>query len=326
MKKAHFDYFLKILCFGRPWFLLLSVYCVALLFGMVSSANAKIYYVSKQGYDIPSNVDSPGPDSNACLTVMYLIDNTSLQGGDIVYIQEGIYDEHIVITSADDGTEGLYVTFKSYENDTVILIDTVYDSNDYAIVEIGNHPTNTARYIMWDGSGTDNGHHIIIDGNNTAQRCMQLRNACNIWLKNIEMKDASNPSYKRECLKLLSWEPDTKSGGVDDNKGCKNCLIEYCAFHGGGDYGIKVTGWGTDNNIFRYNMIYNNGSADGESNYGVNQSGNYYNSNPPTGNTWHDNEFYNNYSNGLQILVGPNTKIYNNKIYNNGQGVSSGKG
>ena len=64
---------------------------VVFLLASLTNAGAKDYYVSTSGSDIPANISSPGPGTNACRTIMYIVNNAVLSGGDTIYIQSGTY-------------------------------------------------------------------------------------------------------------------------------------------------------------------------------------------------------------------------------------------
>jgi hypothetical protein len=79
-------------------------------------------------------------------------------------------------------------------------------------------------------------------------------------------------------------------------------------------HGIKVTGWGTNNNTFRYLEVYNNGDGSGDD-CGMNLSGSGYAANMPTGNIIHDCNFHHSgNSPNLTVLYAPQTQVYNNEI------------
>ena len=289
-----------------------TIYLIGILiFFSVTICYAKDYYVSEYGSDVTANINLPGPGSNACRTIMYLINNVDLQGGDIVYIQAGTYQENVKVTSADDGSDGAYVTFKTYQNDDVIILSSnsnypfqIYDSNGWT------------EYVKLDGSGIDGGQHLRLT-TTASDRCLMIRYARYIWITNLEIDNAAT----KDNIKLTSKNQGTDSSppGTDDDTGPKNVIIEYNKIHNGGDYGIKLTGWGTANNHIRYNDIYNNGGR-GADNYGMNVSGSGYAANTAHNNEIYGNNFYSNHDSGLQFTYTSGNKIYNNRFYDNGTG------
>lgn len=286
---------------------------LSLLFA--SPALAANKYVSKLGTDAPGCGSAIGTD--ACLTITYALAN-SMSGGDTLHIQSGTYSEQLTITSALNGAPGAYTIIKSYDNDNVTI---QYNSVDDEVILIYD-ASAAVEYIKFDGSGTDSGRHLEITTTD-AYRLFQIKYANYIWIKNCSIHGARY----YDGIKLTSKAHGTDSGGEDDDKGPKNCIIEYCSIYSNGDYGIKLTGWGTDSNTIRYNSIYNNGLAVGEgaNKYGLNLSGSGYAANPPTGNKLYGNLIYGNGAFGLNILTCVDTEFYSNRVYSNGS-VAAGRG
>jgi len=287
---------------------------------------AATYYVSKSGSNTSSCINSPGPDAAACKSIMYVVNNAVLTGGDTVYIQAGTYDEHIILTNTDDGADGSYVTFKSYQNDDIRFICSTWEDE---VLFIHTHtPNGLTQYIKWDGRGTDSGYHITFDANHERDNAVQIIYADHLWFTGINFTGG----HARQGLKFWS-ETYGNCNGVGKGTcgtptdGTTYSLFEYSKFYDNGDYGIKLTGYGTSWNTIRYCDIYNNGIAGhGSSYYGMNLSGSEYDDNMPDGNILHHNNFYSNYSSGIHILYARNTQVYNNKFYNNGVTAKSGQG
>jgi parallel beta-helix repeat protein len=297
---------------------------ITCLFGEVHSSFAKEYYVSKIGKDASTCITSPGPDSSSCRTIMYVVKNNILTGADKVYIQGGTYDEHIVLTTSDQGSSGNYLTFKSYQNDDVTITNSASNDEVMYIFTAGYF----TEYIKWDGRGTDSGYHITFDGQDARKNAVHLNRCDHIWLTGINFIRA----YSANGLRVAGeWDGNCNGAGAGRcpgrADGTKNSLIEYCKFYKNGDYGVKLTGYGTNNNIFRYCDLYSNGiDGRGSSKYGMNLSGSEYEDNQPNGNIFHHCNFYSNNSSGANIQHCTNTQIYNCKFYSNGAITTSGRG
>lgn len=294
----------------------IALLCLGVLLVITSTSFAKDYYVSKSGSDGPSCISSPGPDSGACLTISYVIDNATLSGGDNVYIQGGTYDESIRLTTADDGDAvNGYVTFANYQNDDVVLTETSGTDAIVFIYDAGGR----VQYIKFDGSGADNGRHLKFDGDiddsgtGDSYRGFKIKYASYITISHCELEDFDKDAF--EAVKLEAKTPEY-SGNMTTDDGCKRCIIEHCKIHGCGEYGVKISGYGADTNIVRYNDIYSNGTQDYAA-YGMNLSGSGFSANPPDGNEIYGNNFYDNPNGGLNVLESPNTKVYNNNFYQN---------
>jgi hypothetical protein len=181
-------------------------------------------------------------------------------------------------------------------------------------------PTGWTVYVKLDGEGQDGGRHLRIT-TSSADRCLMIRYAQNVWVKNCEIDHAVN----NDCVKLTSNNQGTDSGGTDDNSGARGCIIENCSIHDGGDYGIKVTGWNTSSNVFSSNLIFLNGAV-GPDSYGVNVSGSGYDSDPPRFNVFAGNTLSSNVNSGLQFTVCYSNSVTSNLFCFNGTGVNGGSG
>jgi parallel beta-helix repeat protein len=275
------------------------------------------YYVATTGTDGSICVSSPGMD-NPCETIQYVINNRDLKGGDFIYIRAGTYDEHITIGPADSGSGGNYVTFKSYGNEDVTI---TYSGGDEVLLIQGTPAGGPAQYIKWDGRGGDSGYHLTFDALHSSWNVCQLEHASYIWMTGCKFTQA----YNRNGLKLMSATAEKSGPGHDD--GAKNCLIEYCKFYDNGDYGIKLTGYGTNNNTISHCDIYSNGlPPNGSDYYGFNFSGSGYEDNMPNGNIVEYCNIYSNYSYGMDVHENTNTIIRYNRFYSNGTGDPAGRG
>jgi hypothetical protein len=283
------------------------------------------YYIDADGTNCSSPSDTDyDPSTTTCggggsdkvwTTINGCIGGETLSGGDTIYIRSGTYTESVSLTTADDGSGGDYVTFKTYENEDV-TIRTTSASRPLYIYE----PGATVQYIKFDGRGDDSGKHFTFT-TTTATDCIIIRRANYIWITGANLHNAQGSG---RGIYMLSQEYGTDSGGSNDDNGPKNCIIEYSNFYNNDGHGIKVTGWGTDSNTIRYNNSYNNGVSEGGDDQGMNMSGSGYAANPPTGNIVYNNNFYNNYGNGASILSCPSTQFYNNVIYENGDNDDNG--
>lgn len=223
--------------------------------------------------------------------------------------------------------------------------------------------THFVHHVVVDGSGNDSvlatesnhlGRHMHFLGPDTS-RLIMVRMATNITLRYLDLSTNSVNDH----IKFVSNLPDNKGGengsstgqyyGTNDFTGPKNCLVEYCDIHDGGDYGIKVTGWDCHDIIIRHCFIHDAGGH-GSDNYGANVSGSGYgffyknvanpvfpDRNDPVAHSWiTDNSvtngetvhnitwdhcvFSNNYNSGLQFTVCYSNTVTNCRFYTNGFG------
>jgi parallel beta-helix repeat protein len=269
------------------------------------------YYVATTGSGTTCSFASP------CLTVQTVIDNKTLAGGDNIYIRSGTYviTSAIVITSADDGSAGNYVTFSNYQNEDV----TISTASHINMIEIGD-TLNIVQYVKWDGSGSDVGHHIVFDGGDAAYNIIKVIGGDHIWLKNLEIRNNNYQVYQGIKLEGITAE---NLGNASTEDGPKACIVEYCLIHGINYYGVKLSGYGADNNIIRYNIIYNTITAGAN---GISASGQGFEANPPNGNSFYNNTIYNCAGNGIALNSMVGNLVYNNTIYNNTGWESGNRG
>jgi len=282
-----------------------------------------------------ANRTCTGTDGNAQQTIQGVIDTYILGAGDTVWIRGGTYTEFWV-TQADQGSAGVYLIFKSYANENVIINATGSNGNAAAIAVVGNPATvaNRVSYVKFDGRGNDSGMHITTH-NVSVENGIVIRNGWYIWFSGLVV-NADGREYGFR-IRSINWGTD--QGETDDASGAKYCLIEYCDASNANEEPIKLSGWAVNYNEVRFCNAHDqtNGTAPG-----INISGGGYEGDAPTGNLVHDNNVYNNptivyaetYQAGVGIGIVANTtggpsgnKVYNNKIYNNGwQGIEIGTG
>ena len=268
-----------------------------------NSTSNNTYYI-----DLAATGSNNGSDWTNAWTNFSKINWTLIQPGNTIYIKGGTYNESVDVASS--GSSGNYITFASYANETVIINGK---AGDYAF-RIYNRD-----YIKINGSGQDNGNHFVF---RNASDCIQIRSSDYTWITHVNATE----SLEFNGLKILSDNPGTDNSGTDDNSGSKYCIIENSSFYSNGDYGIKVTGWNTSYNIFRYNTFFNNGLCLCGSMYGLSVSGDGYDANVPNHNEYYGNKFYGNIANGMNSLKTTKNIIRNNEFYSNGLNGENGAG
>ncbi len=152
----------------------------------IVNPSGKTYYVAKNGDN-----NNPGSEEKPWLTIQKAVDNAV--AGDIVYVKEGTYTEHVVFRNS--GTEGNYITVQAYSTDVVkVNAPTggyVSITNGQGQTHTGNFELNGRSYIKIKGfdfgpggsgsrvhcgektcpspdasvSAEKGAHNIIIDGN-----------------------------------------------------------------------------------------------------------------------------------------------------------------
>lgn len=306
-----------------------SFLSITLLLVLNANVRAADYYVAKNGNDM--NV---GSEASPWLTVQKAA--YKAVAGDTVYIKSGIYTE--LVTIANSGTNGKYITFKKYPGNTVILDGTgnagwwgiiSIRGKDYIRLEgfeIRNNSTGwgvliehekgnvnrTATYVELSSLGI---HH-------TGGEAIQVRgNVNNITIGNCIVHD----SNKHSGIDIYQWD-----GGRPHHVLVRDCtsynflkfagiaseqadylIIEKNISHGN-MLGIDI-GSGK-NNIIRNNTVHNCQTGIAISS---NQDSEIYQ------NTIHDiydETFYNYYwsSHGENHA---RNKYYNNIVYNAGFGI-----
>jgi len=316
------------------------LYIFIILIFVLSSADAANYYVDANCGDGETDYDKTetgvarcsGGSDTVYSDLPALISGVDLEPGDFVYLRAATYSGAISIGPNDSGSSGGgYVTIKTYEDENVTL---EHDSgSNTAVFYIWDSSGSTiTQYIKIDGRGADDGKHLTIDAESSSQRNMILRYTDNIYLTGINLRNPGGTGAYGIYLLSIAYGCDSGPAYEDDDKGPKNTTMEYLDITGNYEEAIKITGWGTDDNIVRYCDIYEIGN-DAGNDIAVNVSGSGYaygshadcddsetQDNPPTGNKIYENTFRNLYGNGFNSPWSVNSEVYNNTIYENGDG------
>jgi hypothetical protein len=73
------------------------------LLGAASAQAATFYVDANQGGDRTTCFTAPGPGTAACRSIMYVVNNVNLTGGDVVRVAAGRYPETLRLSSSDHG-------------------------------------------------------------------------------------------------------------------------------------------------------------------------------------------------------------------------------
>ena len=95
------------------------------LFTIATSIGQTNYYVSPTG----SNANSGTEPNQAWQTINYAAQNSSIVGGDTVFIMQGVYDEQITFTIS--GAPDQKITFKNYHDEDVVLSGSSLPAHQY---------------------------------------------------------------------------------------------------------------------------------------------------------------------------------------------------
>jgi hypothetical protein len=262
---------------------------------------ASDYYVSPNG----TNTPGCGAIGSPCYSIQYVINNNALVGNDNVIIRGGTYTltSPIVINSSDDGSAGNYVTFKNYQNEDV----TITTASHINLLEIGGD-SNIVQYVKWDGSGSDNNRHITFNGNAASYNGIKVIGGDHITLRYLNVLNTNYQAYQGIKLEGITAE---KLGGAGTKDGCDTCLIEYCNVHDTGLIGIKISGYGANNNIVRYNTVYNTGAGGN----GISLSGEGFEAHTGESNEIYGNTVYSAGANGIVLNTISNNTIHDNFVH-----------
>lgn len=295
---------------------------------IASSAFGADYWVSPTGVDVINTVTNASI-TNASKTIQYVVDNADLDPGDTIWVRGGTYPRKSLKWTnwTDNGAPGNPVYIKSYSNETATFMLDKLGAGNSGWNFIDMSYTSWIQHVTVDGSGLDGGHHIILNGDQYALRCIQVQACQGMVFSHIICHNA----LSRDGIKFFALQEDVPTGGTNDDRGPKFCTVEHSIFYDNGDYGIKVTGWGTRSNVFAYNNVFSNGYGGGGSRYGMNISGDGYQANMPSWNYFSNNFVHQNKASGIQMTYVSNTFVVGNtSIFNGslelGQGISFGFG
>jgi len=240
-----------------------------LLCFVASQAWATTYYVNKSGSDANScaTAQSSTP-ANGKLTIAGGIG--CLSGGDTLLIRSGTYAETIQYPTVNipSGTVSQPTTIQTYPGDSITL-------------------NGSGEYILWIRSRSD----IIIDGLdrsltlsgvNTTRGVVRIEDAPRVTIQNAKLKDTTSPTaITGTCFTMASQSQSASTGvklinnevgncgtAIGTGHGvylsfCASCLIERNYIHDAANFGVHnfSSYFINNNNIIRYNYIYNNKST-----------------------------------------------------------------
>jgi hypothetical protein len=297
-------------------------------------AHSATYYVAKSG----TNSYSCAQAQSAYMPKLTITGGLAcLKGGDTLVIHAGTYAEFIDRADIPNGTASAWTAVKAETAGTVILRPTRGGSAGDVVYLSGQ------SYITLDG--------LVIDAANAGVQGIRINEyrsipTTHITLKNLEVKNAPN-----NCIGVQG-NPVPSDVQVINVKAhhCgrdrfhhgiyifgSNNFVEHSEFYNNSGHGIHLfhsTNGSNNNNLFRFNLLYNNGSSGiliGSGKNNVAHDNTVRNNGTQTGEGGisigyrnpHNNEVYNNiiHSNrGDCIRVSSdsvNSKVYNNTCWQN---------
>jgi parallel beta-helix repeat protein len=299
-----------------------------------NSGSGRIYYVGKSG----SNSNSCAQAQNHLTPKLTISAGLAcMQGGDTLEIKQGTYEEVDLVPPS--GTSSNRTVIKSFGTDTVTFTRFTswnFYSGRFSYVDFVGGCTlglNRNCRMVWNGIGTDccsgaianaglsfgaageTAHHIRFDG-------IRATNwggvASNISNPNafIEFR---NSRFDNNGKFLDFGNPDNPVLGMAGYHfyiGGGQVLVENCELDHAGGYAIHQYGGGGNNNIYRYNVIHDNGLtvsanvADGILLHGWG-----------SGHQAYGNLIYNNKRGAGITAVSSGSRIFNNTIFNNDSGI-----
>ncbi len=299
-----------------------------------NTGSGRIYYVGKAG----SNSNSCAQAQNHLTPKLTISAGLAcMQGGDTLEIKQGTYEEVDLVPPS--GTSSNRTIIKSFGTDTVRFTRFTswnFYSGRFSYVDfVGGCTAGLSRTcrMVWDGTGTDccsgaianaglsfgaegeTAHHIRFNG-------IRATNwggvASNISSPNafIEFR---NSRFDNNGKFLDFGNPDNPILGMAGYHfyiGGGNILVENCELDHAGGYAIHQYGGRGNNNIYRYNVIYDNGltvsanAADGILLHGWG-----------SGHQAYGNLIYNNKRGAGITAVSSGSKIFNNTVFNNDTGI-----
>lgn len=235
-----------------------------IVFGLVCAlsavpAFAADYYVAKNGSD-----SNPGTLALPWLTIGKAA--RTLAAGDTVHVKAGTYNEKVTIRVQGNATAG-YITFRNYNNDTVIVDGTGFDlSNPWGgVIEAfgksyiriqGFHVQNAYNGTSILISGDTGSHHVQVVNNEVS-----AHNGTNgIGIRGANLSNVLVDSNEVHHCQTGNWE------ALRVDKGTTQFVITNNRVHDNSNIGIDVVGWGAPPayGLVRNNICYRNGlSASG---------------------------------------------------------------
>ena len=232
--------------------------CLLLLAG-ISVSHAATYYVAKTGSD-----SNPGSAAQPWLTITKAAN--TLVAGDTVYVKAGTYEE--IVRPVNSGTEGNYITYSAYADDTVIidLVNLRTTFWDAGFVITGKSYLAVSGFQVKNSTGgfgllaQESSHHINFLDNytyNSYNSGIASWEGCHdILIEGNEVELACNDGYQ-ECISAdrcynvqvlnnhIHHSGPGKHGGegIDIKNGSHDCLVRGNYVHHINRLGIYVESW-----------------------------------------------------------------------------------
>lgn len=295
---------------GRLFF-----FCViiAATLGLPTSSNGATYYVSTNG-----NNANTGSQSVPFRTIKFALKH--LVAGDTLFIRGGIYSEKL---ESHNGTN--FPSGTSWANPVTVAASPGEQVTLVGKMSIGIEAPLT-QYVIFDGitidaTGLDNG--ISINGGTHHLRFIngEVKNSIGSAGILTSYNNDANPDDTLHEFTNMHVHHNGITRNLDHGFyfSTSGNLIENCLIHDNAAWGIHLFTFGTkpkpSNNIFRNNLIYNNGI--------VFLSGGGITINRSDNNLIYNNVLWNNL-NG--IIIGGIGKNIRNKVFANTVFASKGSG
>src|ERR1051326_2540845 len=252
-------------------------------------------------------------------TLQFAFDNATQ--GSTVYIKGGTYFENVYPSVS--GTAGNPITFRNYQNDTVILDGTGTLQTDMIYMEDEGYLTIENITIQNKVAAYATG--IVISATPTG-------GATGITLKNIKVINISwtsnpnaTPTSNDNSNPILVY-----GSGANQANAIKNILIDSCDIYGnitGFSENISLDG-NVDSFVVSHNIVHDN------KNIGIDMAGNYATSSNPAMDQARNGHCFQNIcfnnvsdyatSGGIYVDGGKDIIIERNTSYGNGWGIEIG--
>lgn len=294
-----------------------ALYSLLFLICSSLSLSGASYYVATNGVDNPEN----GSISSPFLTIQY--GSNQLLPGDSLIIKGGIYSESVFLNNS--GTVGMPITLMAFLNETPIIDGTGLSESELLIISSKDHVTIDGLTLQNKYGQNSKGIYIVGECDNISIKNCEIKNIG--WTTNTEADPYSvDPTGQAHGL-LVNGRSST---------GITNVSITDCQIHDiitGNSEALTLVG-----NVSGFEIAYI--EVYDTKNIGIDIAGHY---------TWavdsgvdpalnqsrqgsiHHCIVYNNrrfsnfdappgiYSDGSKDII-----IYNNVVYNNGNGLSVG--
>jgi len=247
-------------------------------------------------------------------TITNLLSTYNLGPGDIVYIDAGIYNERVVITSDDGGDSTGYVTFKGVASGgtNAVINGTGAGWNEECIsLDNVNYIKLDSFYIHYSG-----GNHVYgIFAKNNCTNLLIVNNKCisntgsGIRIEQTYYSVISNNLCSYNDRIGWDWPSGIILNNAYSNRIIKNDFVRNGTNAGNGN-GIRI-----ENASFYNTVISNNCSFNMRIGIEIANQGSQSKYNTLIGNTCEGN------TNEGMLISHPYNIITNNKIYNNNKGI-----